>query len=714
MSSPAAISFLVTGGAQVEREVFRGFSAAERAGFYALTVVTVALFFAGVYRLYRKYRGSGSSTADFIARIRLGPALATVASHATIRRRDGFVGMAHSLVFWGFVVLFLGTATIAIDEDFVQLLFGKGAKLLVGNVYLGFSFLMDLAGLAFIVGLLMLMLRRSLFRPEKLDYGRNDREDGASERESYRKGDAVFLWLLLVIAVSGFLLEAARIAATLEAAPFEVWSFVGYGLATALGGALASDGAFAGLWWFHVVAVFGFLAYLPRSKAVHILTDVAALATRDPAAAIVLPVLQEDRGIIRRAEDFTFRQRLAFDACTKCGRCHEACPARVTGAPLSPRDLILDLREKVNHGAGQLEFFGRTRPDVGSEQPLSGGYIASETLWSCTTCRACVEACPVGIEHVVDIVEMRRALVEEGSLPDSLQDALRSLDEKGNSFGESARKRGKWTKALDFEVPDATKEEVEYLWFVGDFASYNATAVTGTQQLARILHAAGVSFGLLYKAEKSAGNDVRRVGEEGLFEALATDNAEALEKARFKKILTTDPHSFNTLRNEYPRLGHNYEVVHYTELLLELIVRGALTLEAAGSRRVTYHDPCYLGRYNGIYDVPRQVIAASGAELVEMPRNRDNSFCCGAGGGRIWMPDPEGIKERPSENRIREAVELGVDLFVVACPKDMSMFSDAVKTTGNESKIRVVDLSELVLDAMSSAEQPQLKEAMHG
>jgi Fe-S oxidoreductase len=301
------------------------------------------------------------------------------------------------------------------------------------------------------------------------------------------------------------------------------------------------------------------------------------------------------------------------------------------------------------------------------------------------------------IEHIDTIVDFRRYLVIEGRVDDELQDALSNLGRYGNSFGKSARARARWSRKIEPKLKDARKEPVDYLWFVGDYASFSPTLTEITQQTVDVFHKAGIDFGILYEGEQNAGNDARRVGEEGLFEMLVENNLKALENSNCKVIITTDPHSYNTLKNEYPTNGGvHHPVIHYTELLDQLISSGQLKLSKKIENKVTYHDPCYLGRYNGIYDAPRRVIEATGCKIVEMPRNRDRAFCCGAGGGRIWMAEGE-IEERPSESRIREAAELdGVTDFVVACPKDVTMYRDAVKTTGHEDKIVVKDLIELV------------------
>jgi Fe-S oxidoreductase len=397
-----------------------------------------------------------------------------------------------------------------------------------------------------------------------------------------------------------------------------------------------------------------------------------------------------------------------LDACTKCGKCHQACPANAIGSPLSPRDVVLQLREDANSALGAAGIGGVLGPllrggdDGRLEVAVIGpDHVREDVLWSCMQCNACVQACPVGIEQAPIINQMRRRLVEQGELEPGLSRTLRGIQKSGNSFGESRRKRGRWTRELEFAVKDAREEEVDVLWFVGDYASFDPRSQEVTRSIARLLHAAEVDFGILYEGEQNSGNDVRRVGEEGLFEMLAETNISTLSGCRFNRIVTSDPHSLNTLRNEYRELGGEWEVVHHTELIRELIEAGKLQPRAALGYRVTYHDPCYLGRLNGGYDAPRQVLELLGCELIEMPRNRDNSFCCGAGGGRIWMTDQPGT-ERPSESRIHEAVGLGeLDFFVVTCPKDVTMYEDAIKTSGNGERIALRELTELVEEATS-------------
>ena len=522
-------------------------------------------------------------------------------------------------------------------------------------------------------------------------------------------GDCVFLVLLFALLVSAYVLTGLRFLS--QGMPwFTLFSPFGRVTAEMFAalGMTPADAVTAHtiLWWVHAALALSFVAYIPYSKAMHMLLDmVNLLATyRIATPRLHAPVPAEGKAGYQQLSDFTWKELLDLDACTKCGRCHEVCPARTAGAPLSPRDLILDLRQWADTSSGGHTFLDREqRPEptgplaVGEDVRIAGDVVAQRTLWSCTTCMHCVEVCPVGVEHVPTIVQLRRSLVDEGAMDPTLQTALQNLATQGNSFGKSARMRARWTKGLDFQVPDARKTPVKYLWFVGDFASFDDRLQENSRALARILRTAGVDFGLLYDAERNAGNDVRRVGEEGLFEMLAEHNIETLRQARFEEIFTTDPHSLNTLRNEYPERGGSYKVWHYTELLAHLLESGAIRARKLGYK-VTYHDPCYLARYNGVTEAPRRILRALGCELVEMPRNGVNTFCCGAGGGRIWMDDSF-LAERPSENRIREAVSLDVSQFIVACPKDVTMYSDAAKTTGNDGRLAVRDITLLVAEA---------------
>lgn len=694
------------------REIYRNFSTWMEVVFYIVAFAAIGVFLYGFWRRYRKYRKGRDAGRFNNLGGRFFKALGIMAKNSTVFKRDSYAGTAHWLIFWGFVVLFIGTCIVALDHDFMEPVFG--IRLLQGGFYLGFSLVLDVFGVLFIAGLLMMIFRRGAMKLPQLDYRRVDMDAGKYDRKGYALDDKIFLWLLLLVALSGFFIEGVRIAVDRQAADlsFERWSPVGWaiaGLSDALGLTASGNTLHLATWWFHGIMVLFFVAYIPFSKAMHMLVDYANLMFRDDMAARRLPAVTEAQmkaGMgYRTIEDFTWKELLDFDACTKCGRCHVACPARASGAPLSPRDLILDMRSYADSTIGVGEWFTQHLSN-GSGAPgkpvdLAGGVIKAETLWSCTTCMACVEACPVGIEHLTSIVQMRRSLVDKGKMENSLQDVLANIGDYGNSFGQPERARAKWTQGLDFTIKDVRKEEAEYLWFVGDYASYDARMQDMTRKVASIFNRIGLDYGLLYDGEKNAGNDVRRIGEEGLYEMLVEDNLAVMQKAKFRQIVTTDPHSFNTIKNEYPEFGGSYSIYHYTGLLVKMLEEGKLRFSKKLSQyKVTYHDPCYLGRYNGETEAPRKLLQALGVDFHEMKRCGANSFCCGAGGGRIWMDDSK-LEKRPSEQRIEEALEIdGVNLFIVACPKDYAMYSDAVKTSGNEGKIAVRDIIELIEEAL--------------
>src|SRR5919106_4288686 len=690
------------------RETFSGLALWEKGLWYGLVVVSTTIFVWGVARLALKYRrGRGSFLLDQKGG-RLRRVVKTTLDHSLIRRRDPLAGLGHLLVFYGFLVLFIGTSILAFQDNVADPLLGF--DFWRGWFYLGYSLFLDVFGAALVVGLAVMAIKRGLLKPFRLSYWRPDRAEGEYDRRPYVIGDWLFLGILFFLALTGFLSEAFRIAATDP--DFEVWSpagwLAGQGLiALGLEGGAADDARYVE-WWVHGVVALGFVASIPFTKAVHMLASPAGVGLRDDTAGKKLAPVPADAkpeevgyGVIT---DLSWKHLVDLDACTKCGKCHAACPATNSGYPLSPRDLVLDLREQAEGAMGLRRTLGI--PPLHEEKAsILGDPIRPETLWSCMQCMACVEICPVGIEHVPIINHMRRRLVERGDMDPQLQQTLETIYTSGNSFGEAKRKRGRWTRELPFAVKDIRTTPAEHLWFVGDYASFDPRNQKVPQTLARILRRSGVDFGILYDGEKTAGNDVRRVGEEGLYTDLAEENVAAIAECSFERVFSSDPHTFHTLKNEYPEFGGSWTVLHHTQLLLELIEAGRLVPRKGIGARVTYHDPCTLGRYNGVYDAPRRVLAALGVELVEMPRNRDNSFCCGAGGGRIWMQELKAEDSpRPSELRIDEAVALGeIDYFVVACPKDVTMYEDAIKTSGHQGEIELRELSELVLESLALA-----------
>ncbi len=610
--------------------------------------------------------------------------------------RQPYAGFMHVAIAWGFFVFFLGTALATIDADFV--------RFLRGPIYLGFKVVLDVFTVLALVGIVLAAYRRFVQRPERLTLN----------------GAFGFSLLAVFLAViTGLLTESLRLAAVARDPALQPGWHAGLGWWTPAGWVTARlwlglgltssalDRLHLGMWLTHVGVVGLFFLTLPITPLLHVITGPLNVffSAIDRPRGRLLPAAAADGDGAGSLRAFTWAQLMQGDACTECGRCQDACPAHGAGMALSPKKAILAIKESLPAAGRAIRMNG----DGGSTNLLPafiGEAVKDEAAWACTTCRACVAECPVLIEHVDAIVDMRRYLLAQQRADNQLTTALGNLRRYGNSFGKSDKQRARWTTGLDFKIKDIRKEPARTLWFVGDYASYSPALTEITQATARVFRRASLDFGLLYDAERNAGNDVRRTGEEGLFELLAQKNMAGMAKCRFEEIVTTDPHTYNTLRNEYPWNGSAVPVLHYCEVLERALREGQLALKRRLGYTVTYHDPCYLGRYNDVYDAPRRLIEALGCRLVEMPRNRDRALCCGAGGGRIWM-DEGAVRERPSESRIREAAALeGVQCFVVACPKDLTMYRDAVKTAGCESRLVVKDLIELVEEAVREEPSP--------
>ena len=625
------------------------------------------------WRFFRLFRPLANAGRDTSRRGDVGERLRGLVPNVLLHRRllrFRYSGVLHMMIFFGFIVLFT-----AIIQSFGSRLFpGFTLALIGGNTWIALA--QELFALVILCGLAMAAWQRYVLKPARFS--------GSSGK------DALLIYGLVIAVVSSMLLEfASSILAGGD--PSAPWRPVSRGLAHVLAvvglGAQQAVGLKHVFFWTHVCAILAFLLYIPGSKHRHMFTAVPNIYFRNLKPKGLMRAPDPDRGQVgvSKIEQLSWKDMLDVYSCTECGRCQSVCPAHAAGLPLSPKLLIMDLRDHLMATASGEPV-----------QALVGGTIKESTLWACTTCRACMDVCPIHIEHVPKIVEMRRQLIEQGSVPKNLQDALANFQRSGNSMGKPARQRPKWTKGLSFRIKDARTEPVDVLWFVGDFASFDQRVERITVKVAETLHAAGVDFGILYEAEQNSGNDVRRAGEEGLFEMLAKSNIAAIDACKYRTIMTTDPHSLNALRNEYQAFGKSYPVQHYTEILKELIESKKLRLNIGDGGVVTYHDPCYLGRYNGEFDAPRIIIHQTGHTLREMGRCRENSFCCGAGGGRIWADDT-GVTERPSENRIKEALALGdVTHFVVSCPKDTVMYGAAIQALGVENKMKVCDIIDLI------------------
>lgn len=639
--------------------------------------------------------------SEFIQR--LIKALVDVGAQKTIAKSRPLASGFHALIFFGFSFYIL----VNVNDVLEAYVPGWTTVGSTNPLAQGFNILSDLFSIGVLTAMIFFLIRRFVFKPKAFEFNKNVKLMPAVAAGGIKRDSLIVGTFILIHVGSRWLGTVFHLAEKQHFDPFMPTASI---VAPIFYGA---DGLHVGMhvaWWLAMGLIVMFLPYFPKSKHIHLMITPLNLALRrdNPAGELQKPADKSKPGA-KELSDLPFNRVLNSYACIMCNRCQEVCPAHESGAPLSPGALEINKRYYINQNAKELA--GGTT----AQKALMDYAISEDGVWACTTCFACANICPVGNEPVMDLIDMRRNQVFDAKMPGELADALKGLDEQGNSLGESARKRSGWTKPLDFKVKDATKEPVKYLWFVGDYASYNQNCLDNTRKFAQIMNEIGIDFGVMGKSEKSAGNDVRRAGEEGLFEVLAESNIESIGKCTYEEIITTDPHTYNTLKNEYPAMGGEFKVHHYSTFLLELINSGKITLKKKLGVKATYHDPCYLGRYNGIYDAPRQVIEKCGVELVEMPRNKSNSFCCGAGGGRIWIPDHEDVKQRPSENRMEEAKTLGVEYFAVACPKDMTMFSDAIKTVGLEGKMQTVDIVDLVWKAMGldekSAEGEPEKEA---
>ena len=680
----------------------------EQTVFLIMAVVFGSATAAGFFGIFRIVRSGRPAPALTDLAPRFVRALIDVGLQRTIFRSRPILSTFHAFIFFGFSYFFLINVTDVL-EGWVpgfELVYGGASGSALVN---GFNLIADVLSVLTLIGMLAFMVRRFFGCDPRLRFN-----DGVLVHPKVMKGsvhrDSLIVGLFILAHVGARLTgQAFRLAE--HGRPDGFMPFASL-LAGALGGmsSAALRGGIHVTWWLAIGLILVFFPYFVCSKHIHLMVAPVniALGKQNPRGQLDAATAEgagDSEPGAATLQDLTWPRLLDAYACIMCNRCHDVCPAHAQGRVLSPSALEVNKRYLINE-----EYFSLAGGSS-SEKRLIGHAISAEAVWACTTCYACVRVCPVGNEPMADIIDLRRRMIVEGDELDSgVQASLESLAKSGNWFGKGSRARVKWTKALDFDVKDATKEPVEYLWVVGDTASFDERVVPLTQQVATVLTAAGVDFGILAKAERNSGNDVRRVGEEGLFEQLVEENLAAFGESQFSEIITTDPHSLNALRNEYPQFGGMWAVHHYTNILLQLFEHGRLqVLRPLSGYSATYHDPCYLGRYNGGYQAPRQLLRRLGVSMTEMPRNRENSYCCGAGGGQIWMGEtPEG--ERPAENRIREALavlrpngDVPV-LFVVACPKDVIMYADAIKTTGSEGRIAVRDIIELVSEAIGDGQ----------
>ncbi|GIW39540.1 MAG: hypothetical protein KatS3mg076_0117 [Candidatus Binatia bacterium] len=613
-------------------------------------------------------------------------------------------GWMHFFIFWGFVILAVQVVHMFargfVDEFYLPLLHPR----LLGGPYLLVKDVMEVVVL-FWVG--VALYRWAVSHPERL-YGYPPAE-GRLRGQSHWEAFLILLFIATIM-VTGLLYDAGRLVflaghEAIEAErPWQPVSALLAGWLKAAGPGTAEFLSDLG-WWGHNLVILVFLNLLPRSKHFHIITSIPNVffSKLEPKGAIEKQDLENATTFgVSYINQFTWKQILDMYSCTECGRCSSQCPATYSGKLLAPRQLLLDLRDYLYAHEDEMLRLGKGNgetPATVGENIVGERLILDEVLWACTTCRACEEACPVMIEYVDKIVDMRRHLVqEEARFPAELTRLFKSLETQGNPWGIDATRRGEWAEGLDIPTL-ADKPDAEYLFFVGCAGSFDDRNRKTTVALAKILKKAGVDFAILGVEEPCNGETARRLGNEYLFQSMAQFAVETFRNYGVKKIITNCPHCFNTFRNEYPQFDGHYEVVHAAELVARLLAEGKLRLKENGNRVVTYHDSCYLGRYNDIYEPPREILRRlPGVLLREMERSRRTGMCCGAGGGRMWVEEEP--TQRVNVRRVEQALETKPDVVAVACPYCMTMIDDGLKAKDMEGKVRALDLVELVAEAL--------------
>ncbi len=685
---------------QASREIFWNASLAPFI-FYPLGAIALALLIYAIIKRVRLWKiGKPENRMDNLGKRILDFIFEGIVDALFHRRflRDFYPGLMHFLLFIGAILLLIGTALDVIDHYIVHFLYG--------GVYLGVSLSNDIGGIMMFIGAIMAVVRRYIQKPKRLDTILDD---------------GVVIAMVFVVVITGFLIEGFRMIIAIPEGltqpvfyshpEWAIWSFGGY-LVASIFSTLSEGARLAGyniLYWFHALFSFGAIYYvcLSFSKLSHIIVSPINVFFKTSRAKGELSKINLEEAQffgVNKIENFTWKQILDLDACTNCGRCQDRCPAYLSGKPLSPKKIIQDLKNNWLERAPELlkkNGSGEAETEDIEASMLVGKVILEDELWACTTCRACQDICPVFIEHIDKIVDMRRNMVlEQAKMPETAEGILKCIEDRGHTCRGTTATRTEWTEGLDVKLM-SVDSNVEILFWVGCAPALESRNMKVAIATAKILKAAGVNFAILGDEESCCGEPARRLGNEYLFQMQAMKNIEILNNYKVKKIMTICPHGYNTIKNEYPQFGGKYEVVHHTEFIMDLINQGRLKTFSGKPIKLTFHDSCYLGRYNGIYEQPRAIInKVNPAGIMEMSRSRSSSFCCGGGGGRFWME--ERIGKRISEMRIEQVIDTGAGVVVSSCPYCLQMFEDAIKAKGKEESLKAIDIAEVVADSLNA------------
>lgn len=600
--------------------------------------------------------------------------------------KDLLPGIAHTTIFWGFILITVGT----IELILAGIIPGFNFSFLGHPIYSALLGIQDLFYCLVLLAISYFLFRRIVLKPKRLEVLSRH-----SAWDAY-----LILSLIGILMISGLLLTGSSYL--MEPKSWAQWTYAAKTVASFIQSTGLSNDSLKLIaeisWWVHFLTVLGFLCYLPFSKHLHIVAAAPNVffTTLGPRGRLKKLDLTDEKQTTFGAgklEDFSWKQLLDSYACTECGRCNEFCPTYNTGKPLKPRSIIVDIRQHLQDKGDAIVTHQEDHPSL--LKKLADDVISVDAIWDCTTCGACVEACPVFIEHVDAIVDMRRYLVlMEGKMEAEAQKTFANWETYSNPYGFSPQTRGDWAKEIGVKTL-AENPNVEYLYYVGCAASFDKRAQKVAQAFSRLLLKAGISFGILGDEERCNGETARRLGNEYLGQQLVDENKKVLNKYHVKKILTTCPHCFNTLKNEYPDFDARFEVYHHSTFLKKLIDEGKLKISKAMQKKMTYHDPCYMGRYNASFDEPRQILKQiPGAQVSEMRRIKKKGFCCGAGGGRMWLEEKRG--SRININRVEEALETTPQAIVSSCPFCLTMITDGLNAKNREKEVSAVDLAEIL------------------